>query len=680
VNDAAIDMCQSLISTKTFSFTVVQFYRAARRAFVGPQAPISLLPHARCHSTSSVNINITHICSPTPNTFGLLTPCFTHQNRHNWNNTAVAPSIDTTMPSLNDHQGSDVADQTTEQKKPGLDFGAFRREREERQQQTNRKRDRSISPPPTQRDTRKAPKLDSTTVSLPSGAKLTSFSAVVQDDQKTRKSTAAQAHTAKIMASSSAAVAGGPSHTLAALPQPGKVKPGDVQYPRGVVKKTWAFGHERTGNDIKLEEVLESQTLRTAVLSAFQWDIEWLFRKIKIEQTKCIFVMQAKEQSLKDQMLEETKDMRKYLRLCFPSMAGLINCMHSKLMLLFHPDKLRVAIPTANLLDFDWGESGVMENSVWLIDLPRLSSKATTVDDLTNFGKELMYFVQKQGLPEDAIEGILNFDFSATKNLAFVHTVGGMLYGEEAERTGLPGLAQAVRQTSQTTTDLEIDFAASSMGSLKDEFLKNVHAAASGQNMLERAEAATAQAKSSFFQAKKPTSDDHSIRDKVRLYFPTHETAISSTSGGTGTICINRKWFEDMTFPRRCFRDYISTRPGLLSHNKILYARGVRISEEEDDQPAVMEKIAWAYVGSANMSESAWGKLVYDRKEKKWKLNCKNWECGVLLPVSTEGASTEAGKDGIVNMEVFKDVVEPPFMYPGIEYEDREPWYFQEKH
>jgi hypothetical protein len=666
--------------TIRFSFIVAQFYRAARRAW-NPQAPISLLPHSRWDSTSSVNINITHTCSPTLNTFEILTPLLDHEHCRTWNNTSVAPSIHTTMPSLNDLKGSEAADPATEQKKPSIDFAALAREREQRRLQMSNKRDRSISPPPTQRDTRKAPKLDSTTVSLPSGARLTSFSAVVQDDQRTRKSTFAQAATEKLMASSSAAVANGPSHTPAAPPQPAKAKPGDVQYPRGVVKKTWAFGHERTGNDIKLEEVLESQTLRTAVLSAFQWDIEWLFRKIKIDQTKCIFVMQAKEQSMKDQMLEETKDMRKFLRLCFPSMAGLINCMHSKLMLLFHPDKLRVAIPTANLLDFDWGENGVMENSVWLIDLPRLPSKATTVDDLTNFGKELMYFIQKQGLPEDAIEGILNFDFSATKDIAFVHTVGGMLYDEEAERTGLPGLAQAVRQTNQsTTTDLEIDFAASSMGSLKDEFLRNVHAAASGRNMLERAEVATAQAKSSFFQAKKPTSDDHSIRDKVRLYFPTHETAISSKSGGTGTICINRKWFEDMTFPRRCFRDYISTRPGLLSHNKILYARGVRKTDEDDDQPEVTQKVAWAYVGSANMSESAWGKLVYDRKEKKWKLNCKNWECGVLLPASTEGASTEAGKNGVVNMEVFKDVVEPPFMYPGIEYEDREPWYFQEKH
>jgi hypothetical protein len=631
----------------------------------------------------TVNINIKQVTNlPLFNTTGPSNRRYSVFERQNWYSLTSALHFNAAMPSLNDHKESLDPESATEPKKPTVDFATLAREREERQRQKSKKRDRSISPPAT----RKTAKLASTTVDLPSGAKLTSFAAVVQNDQGTRKSNNARAANEKLRASSSTPAAGDSvgnhPHIPAAASQPTKVKPGDVNYPRGVVKKTWAFGHERTGKDIKLEEVLESQTLKTAVLSAFQWDTEWLFRKLNMTQTKCIFIMQAKEQALKDQMLEETKDMRKFLRLCFPSMDGLINCMHSKLMLLFHPEKLRIAIPTANLLDFDWGESGVMENSVWLIDLPRLSGNATSkVDDLTDFGKELMYFIGKQGLPQDAMDGILNFDFAETKNMAFVHTVGGMLYGDEAERTGLPGLAQAVRKHNLKTTELKIDFAASSMGSLKDEFLKNVHAAARGENMIERAEAATSKAKSSFFQAKKPEANDHSIRDKIRLYFPTHDTVTSSTAGGAGTICLNRKWFEDMSFPRRCFRDYISTRPGLLSHNKILYARGVQKSQGDDDEePAAEEKMAWAYVGSANMSESAWGKLIYDRKEKKWKLNCKNWECGVLLPVRTDGWASEAGKDGAVDMKVFDDVVEPPFMYPGIEYEDREPWYFQEKH
>lgn len=43
-------------------------------------------------------------------------------------------------------------------------------------------------------------------------------------------------------------------------------------------------------------------------------------------------------------------------------MEGQINCMHSKLQLLSHPTHLRVVVPSANLVPYDWGETGVMEN------------------------------------------------------------------------------------------------------------------------------------------------------------------------------------------------------------------------------------------------------------------------------------------------------------------------------
>jgi len=276
-------------------------------------------------------------------------------------------------------------------------------------------------------------------------------------------------------------------------------------------------------------------------------------------------------------------------------------------------------------------------------------------------------------------DGVLNFDFGATVDIAFVHTIGGVSYGDQAKRTGLPGLAQAVRDHGLFTSNPEIDFAASSIGSLNDNFLRNVHAAASGQDMIERSESAAAKAKSTFFSAKKASSSspsDHNIRDQMRIYFPTKETVTSSTAGAAGTICLSRKWFEAMSFPRRIFRDYISTRPGLLSHNKILYARGSR----KNGETGVLTNVAWAYVGSSNMSESAWGKLVQDKKDKKWRINCRNWECGVLLPVPKALSNASPNDDTLVEMSVFRDVAEPPFMIPGIEYRDREPWYFQEKH
>ena len=130
-------------------------------------------------------------------------------------------------------------------------------------------------------------------------------------------------------------------------------------FPFGTVKKTWAFGHERKTDDIKLEEILQKNTLNLAVLSSFQWDIDWLLAKLDIKSTHITLVMQAKEQATQQQYRRETAAMTN-LRLCFPSMEGQINCMHSKLMLLSHPNHLRVVVPTANLVPYDWGETGIV--------------------------------------------------------------------------------------------------------------------------------------------------------------------------------------------------------------------------------------------------------------------------------------------------------------------------------
>ncbi|KAK0288337.1 hypothetical protein LTR91_021900 [Friedmanniomyces endolithicus] len=606
----------------------------------------------------------------------------------------------------------------------------------------SRKRERSISPP-SARNARKAPRLETTTVDLPSGARLNMFSTLVQQDQATRKSATANAANANLKVETKSVTIKEESATASStLRQP------ELAYPHGVVKKTWAFGHERTGDDIKLEDVLEPHTLRTAVLSAFQWDPDWILSKLKIPpkggSTKCVFIMQAKDDALKNQMLRETEHQRSFLRLCFPPMPGAVHCMHSKLMLLFHPTKLRIAIPTANLLAFDWGETGMMENSVFLLDLPRLPNDSQAdKTTLPAFAQDLLFFLEQQTLDQDILSGILNFDFAATAHMRFVHTAGGTFFGGQAQRTGLLGLSRAVRDLDlPTAADLHLDFAASSIGSLNDDFLRSLHSAARGEDLIAIAEATSKQSKAQFFQppAAKPTTKTTAataaaasaaavvgIRDLFRIYFPTRATVAASTAGAAGTICLSRKWYENMSFPRSVFRDYVSVRKGLLSHNKILYARGKQqrrqLTGEDldgngdgDGVGEVGRDVAWVYVGSANMSESAWGKLSFDKKAKGWKLGCRNWECGVLLPVSSEkllevrraeggavqkvkrekvegeDSETESDDDGerdggervgkgghMVGMEVFDELVKPPFVYPGREYEGREPWYFQER-
>ncbi|KAI7300879.1 phospholipase D/nuclease, partial [Hortaea werneckii] len=614
----------------------------------------------------------------------------------------------------------------------GLDRRAMEQERLARQKASTAglKRERSISPRELS-NARKAPKIEETTFDLPSGARLNFLSTAINGQQTSRKSASANLATDRHKSLPAAIKAEeGEDAIKQESPSPSQpANPGSLQYPHGVVKKTWAFGHPRH-NDIKLEEVLEPQTLRTAVLSAFQWDTDWVLSKLRTPlkggKTKCVFIMQAKQESERKEIQAQAASIRSFLRLVFPPMEGQTWCMHSKLMLLFHPEKLRIAVPTANLLNFDWGETGSMENSVFLIDLPRLpDGKKMQLEHLTHFGQELLYFVQKQGLDEDVRNGILNFDFAATEHMAFVHSVGGISYHDDARRTGFLGLGNSVRHLGLQTDRLELDFAASSIGSLNDSQLQNLYSAAKGLDATSPQPpppTTSSKPKPDFFQnpsttnvsAKSSSSSSSSstIRKNFRIYFPTRETVTSSSAGAAGTICLNRKYFENLGFPRDCFRDYISRRQGLLSHNKVLYARGKRkIGSTCEVRGAggghgggTERDVAWVYVGSANCSQSAWGNLTVDRRSKQqkekekeigqggWKMNYRalkkeeeGGDDGVQVkkeeedpderdsePDSSSLPSRRRGggkpnRDGeqLVGMEVFNGLLDLPFVFPA---------------
>lgn len=59
-------------------------------------------------------------------------------------------------------------------------------------------------------------------------------------------------------------------------------------------------------------------------------------------------------------------------------------------------------------------------------------------DNLTYFGKELIYFVEAMGLEQDVVKGVLNFDFTATEGIAFVHTMS--VFHNDADSSILQGL------------------------------------------------------------------------------------------------------------------------------------------------------------------------------------------------------------------------------------------------
>lgn len=111
--------------------------------------------------------------------------------------------------------------------------------------------------------------------------------------------------------------------------------------------------------------------------------------------------------------------------------------MHSKLQVLKFPNFLRIAIPTGNLMSYDWGETGVMENvskvvecdvyaladaeqMVFIVDIPRKTNGEET--NQTQFSRDLQNFLEACGIDKRMVESLKHYDFSTTSDVAFIYT------------------------------------------------------------------------------------------------------------------------------------------------------------------------------------------------------------------------------------------------------------------
>jgi tyrosyl-DNA phosphodiesterase 1 len=117
---------------------------------------------------------------------------------------------------------------------------------------------------------------------------------------------------------------------------------------------------------------------------------------------------------------------------------------------------------------------------------------------------------------------------------------------------------------------------------------------------------------------------------------------------GYGFQCHIRPWKEASAMLKDIFHHYLSKDSGKLFHQKFMLAY-------EPTRPVSLPY--YVYIGSANLSSSAWGTLEKDKKENKATCDLKliktsNFECGVVIPSDvTEGVlepGTSSWQDAIV--------------------------------
>lgn len=73
-------------------------------------------------------------------------------------------------------------------------------------------------------------------------------------------------------------------------PQPAPPK-STLQFPNGIIKRTWISSHPRTDRDITFSELIDAPNLKSAVLSSFIWDFDWLFTQVRTKETRFVLVM-----------------------------------------------------------------------------------------------------------------------------------------------------------------------------------------------------------------------------------------------------------------------------------------------------------------------------------------------------------------------------------------------------
>lgn len=132
----------------------------------------------------------------------------------------------------------------------------------------------------------------------------------------------------------------------------------------------------------------------------------------------------------------------------------------------------------------------------------------------------------------------------------------------------------------------------------------------------------------------------------LKLFFPSTgdvEGAHQSAQAGASNIgCHIRPWDRAPNAIKKLFHHYVSKDNGRLFHQKLIIVYNPR------DTTALPN---YVYVGSANLSQSAWGALDHDRRGDEATCNaklvkCINFECGVVVPGNLIEGLLEPGTKG----------------------------------
>ncbi|KAK8052577.1 hypothetical protein PG993_003962, partial [Apiospora rasikravindrae] len=453
-----------------------------------------------------------------------------------------------------------------------------------------------------------------------------------------------------------------PPSALAQIRRP----PFGMAYPNGGLRITRTPGRLHAKNCTSLGDIIDKDHLVSACIFAFYIADDELFPHLpnstKSADTVPVFLGRDANNdpflqsaaSRAGVLLTEGKLTKKTLDALRPHLADLhkthsgknihafyawsSGSSHSKILLLVYPAFLRIVITSCNMMDIDT----VLGDNHWYIhDVPRRNERAGRPP--AGFEGTLLTHMEALGTPPTFLDSIRGwYDYSSVR-VYLVTSHPGTFSGPKAEQHGLLRLRKVVRHLGldfgeeSKDEQVRLEVCTTSVGNISARWLNAFHKCALGQQGI-----------------RVPEEEDNSDEvPDIKLLYPSvndvRSASADSQDAASNIGCHLRPWNKAPQAVKSIFHNYRSKDSGRLLHQKLIMAYN---SLNPKDTPY------FVYVGSANLSQSAWGSVAEDKKKGN-EATChtklagiSNFECGVIIPGRLISdlleLGTESWEDGIV--------------------------------
>lgn len=336
------------------------------------------------------------------------------------------------------------------------------------------------------------------------------------------------------------------------------------------------------------------ESIKLAVISSYCLDEDWIFEKLR---TVPRVIVVSHWDRMSEKVGTYTHPYWKNVTIVHPPFPKFpsYGVMHSKLLLLFSVDRLRIAISTGNLVSYDYNE---VQNAIFVQDLKKMQTTPTS-PVTCQFYQELKNLLERFSVKNLKPYDLEDYDWSKVKAI-LIQSDPGSHYPSRS--TGLTQLKRqslpiAAKYKISSRPKIGFEYQCSSIGNFTDQWLGEI------------IDSITAGHCKSF--------------ENLKIIFPSERLVHSSPlgPGAFGTIFSKRKDWESSKAPKKQFYDCLGQ--GRLEarplHTKIL-----TVIDESEDRPL------YYYIGSSNFTQSAWGRYIKDGQQ----LMVCNFELGLLLDAS----------------------------------------------